>query len=106
MDSIPLQKATRFCEDKPIILITKTSDGVLKARCCVPKTYVSKQFDAQQWLTVFAKIFDATTAKPHQSENVTEMCSMKVKISSKHFEEQLKNARDRATSYYNKLHST
>ena len=36
MDSVPLQKATRMCTQIPVLLIA-SSEGVLKARCCVPK---------------------------------------------------------------------
>jgi len=36
MDTVPLQKATRMCPQIPVLLLAH-SEGVVKARCCVPK---------------------------------------------------------------------
>lgn len=36
MEEVPLQKATKHCTDRPILVIAK-ADGIVKARCCVPK---------------------------------------------------------------------
>ena len=36
MEEIPLQRATKLCTDRPILVIGMC-DGIVKARCCVPK---------------------------------------------------------------------
>lgn len=36
MEFVPLQKATKCCPDRPILVISCTA-GQIKARCCVPK---------------------------------------------------------------------
>lgn len=36
MEEVPLQKATKICTDRPILVISMT-DGYVKARCTVPK---------------------------------------------------------------------
>lgn len=36
MEEVPLQKATKHCTDRPILVIAR-GDNVVKARCCVPK---------------------------------------------------------------------
>lgn len=36
MEEVPLQKATKICSDRPILVISMT-DGCVKARCTVPK---------------------------------------------------------------------
>lgn len=36
MEMVPLQKATRCCNDRPILVIA-LENGLVKARCCVPK---------------------------------------------------------------------
>ena len=38
LESVSLQKATKHCPDIPVLIIGY-SDGVVKARCCVPKVY-------------------------------------------------------------------
>lgn len=38
MEEVPLQKATKVCPDRPILVISMT-DGYVKARCTVPKVY-------------------------------------------------------------------
>ena len=40
MEEIPLQKATRLCNDRPILVIGMCN-GIVKARCCVPQVSVS-----------------------------------------------------------------
>lgn len=36
LENVPLQKATQLCPDLPILVIAY-SDGMVKARCCVPE---------------------------------------------------------------------
>ena len=36
MKSVSLQKATKYINDRPILLLAST-DNMLKARCCIPK---------------------------------------------------------------------
>lgn len=36
LESVPLTKATKLCPDLPILVIAY-SDGLVKARCCVPE---------------------------------------------------------------------
>jgi hypothetical protein len=36
VDSVPLQKATRLCPQIPVLLLSH-SQGIVKARCCVPE---------------------------------------------------------------------
>lgn len=36
LENVPLQKATKLCPDLPILVIAY-SDGMVKARCCVPE---------------------------------------------------------------------
>lgn len=39
LETVSLQKATKLCQDLPIIVIAYT-DNTVKARCCVPKVDV------------------------------------------------------------------
>lgn len=39
LESISLQKATRLCTDRPILVMSLT-EGMVKARCCVPKVII------------------------------------------------------------------
>jgi alanyl-tRNA synthetase len=36
LESVSLQKATKFCSDIPVIIISY-ADNMVKARCCVPE---------------------------------------------------------------------
>jgi hypothetical protein len=36
LDTVPLQKATRMCPDIPVLILAH-SEGLVKARCCVPE---------------------------------------------------------------------
>jgi len=38
MEDIQLQKATRYCNNRPIIVLSLT-DGIVKARCCIPQVF-------------------------------------------------------------------
>ena len=38
VDSVPLEKATRMCPEIPVLLLAH-SQGIVKARCCVPKVH-------------------------------------------------------------------
>lgn len=42
LDNVPLQKATKFCPDVPILVVSLTENAV-KARCCVPKVIFNFQ---------------------------------------------------------------
>lgn len=36
MENVKLDKVTRYCKDKPVIIFSY-SNGLVKARCCVPE---------------------------------------------------------------------
>lgn len=42
-ENVPLQKATKFCLNMPVIVISYT-ECMVKARCCVPKVIKSYYF--------------------------------------------------------------
>ncbi|KAJ9578019.1 hypothetical protein L9F63_025121, partial [Diploptera punctata] len=63
MDSVPLQKATRLYPHIPILLVAY-SEGVLKARCCVPKELVKENFSAELWMQSVLQVLKAKGAPP------------------------------------------
>lgn len=36
MEDVSLQKATKLCPDRPVLVVSLTN-GMVKARCCVPQ---------------------------------------------------------------------
>ncbi|XP_049793473.1 alanine--tRNA ligase, mitochondrial isoform X2 [Schistocerca nitens] len=48
-EDIPLQKATKLCSSIPVLLLAR-SEGMIKARCCVPEGVASEKFNAQLWM--------------------------------------------------------
>ncbi|XP_067644666.1 alanine--tRNA ligase, mitochondrial isoform X2 [Eurosta solidaginis] len=97
VEEVPLQKATKLCTDRPI-LVASMCNSIIKARCCVPKKFISDQFDAEQWLKEFAVPFKAQVAAP-KGQNTAEVCNMKGKKVSTQFEEQLEEATTRANKF-------
>uniref|UniRef100_T1GEV4 Threonyl/alanyl tRNA synthetase SAD domain-containing protein n=1 Tax=Megaselia scalaris TaxID=36166 RepID=T1GEV4_MEGSC len=63
MEEVPLQKATKVCPDRPILVISMT-DGYVKARCTVPKDQVNSNFTAQKWMQEFASTFKGQVTIP------------------------------------------
>ncbi|XP_054735044.1 alanine--tRNA ligase, mitochondrial-like [Anastrepha obliqua] len=97
VEEVPLQRATKLCPDRPI-LVASMCEGIVKARCCVPKKFISDQFDAEQWLREFALVFKSQVAAP-KGQNSAEVCNMKGKKVSTQFEEQLEEALARANDF-------
>ncbi|XP_011183669.1 alanine--tRNA ligase, mitochondrial [Zeugodacus cucurbitae] len=97
VEEVPLQRATKLCTDRPI-LVASMCDNVVKARCCVPKKFVSDHFDAEQWLREFAVVFKSQVSAP-KGQNSAEICNMKGKKVSTSFEEQLEEAIARAQTF-------
>lgn len=77
-ETIPLQKATKLCTDRPVIIISH-SDGNVRARCCVPKDLVSPDFSAEKWLTVFVETLDGQMAATQKGQINSEVAMMKSK---------------------------
>ncbi|CAD7004945.1 unnamed protein product [Ceratitis capitata] len=97
VDEVPLQRATKLCSDRPILVVSMC-DSIVKARCCVPKKFISDQFDAEQWLKEFATVFKTQVAAP-KGQNSAEVCNMKGKKVSTQFEEQLEVAISKAQAF-------
>nr|CAD7459542.1 unnamed protein product [Timema tahoe] len=71
MATVPLQKATNICSNVPVLLIA-ISEGLVKARCCVPKHNVSEHFNAESWMQTILPIFQATGGPPRgQNPHIT-----------------------------------
>lgn len=91
MKSVPLQKATRYVKDRPVLVISLT-DGSLKARCVVPLSIANETFNAETWLGEVAKVFKAQTSPP-KGQNPKEMCNMKEKrVDAEKFDKLLQDA--------------
>ncbi|XP_058124882.1 alanine--tRNA ligase, mitochondrial [Anopheles ziemanni] len=91
LDDVQLSKATRYCPDRPILVISIT-DNQIKARATVPRSMVSERFNAERWLTEVANTFKAQTAAP-KGQNAAEVCNMKSrKVTKMDFESMLENA--------------
>nr|CAD7401637.1 unnamed protein product [Timema poppensis] len=71
MATVPLQKATNICSNVPVLLIA-ISEGLVKARCCVPKHNVSEHFNAESWMHTILSIFQASGGPPRgQNPHIT-----------------------------------
>lgn len=122
MKTVSLSKATRYLEDRPIMLFS-VSDETLKARCCVPSVsyfrcnfenfgflklflsqgFINEEFTAEQWLASVAQVFKSSVSAP-KGQNPRKVCNMKGKrISSDTIEEQIQEATSVATDYANKF---
>lgn len=99
METVPLQKATKLCTDRPVIIISH-SDGSVRARCCVPKGLVSPDFSADKWLLAFAEALDGQMMSPQKGQNTSEVAVMKSKRLDKILaNEQLETALKKANIY-------
>lgn len=100
MKSVSLQKATRYLKDRPVLIISLTN-GIAKARCCVPVHLVSDSFNAELWMNELASIFKAPVAPP-KGQNPREVCLMKEKkIHAENFDELLASAMNSAERFAN-----
>ncbi|EDW30166.1 GL22619 [Drosophila persimilis] len=97
VEEIPLQRATKLCSDRPILVVSMC-DSVVKARCCVPQNSVNQEFDASSWLQSFAATFGGQVAAP-KGQNPKIVCNMKGRKVSNLFEEQLEQALAKAHQY-------
>ncbi|XP_035787072.1 alanine--tRNA ligase, mitochondrial-like [Anopheles albimanus] len=92
LDEVQLSKATRYCPDRPILVVSIT-DNQVKARATVPPAFVSERFNAQRWLALVAQEFKAQSPTAPKGQNPTEVCNMKArKVTKAHFETMLENA--------------
>ncbi|KAK7866433.1 hypothetical protein R5R35_008960 [Gryllus longicercus] len=76
-DDIPLQKATKMCPHLPVLLIAASGDS-LKARCCVPKKFISEKFNAKLWMEEVLSVFEGKGFAP-RGQNSEEVFNMKKK---------------------------
>lgn len=98
MEDVKLQKATRLCPDRPILVMCVSGD-VVKARACVPVHLTSDKFNAERWLENVAKIFKGSVAAP-KGQNAALVSNMKpIKVKSSVVEEQIEEALGRATEF-------
>ncbi|XP_017862028.1 PREDICTED: alanine--tRNA ligase, mitochondrial [Drosophila arizonae] len=97
VEEIPLQRATKLCTDRPILVVSMC-DNIVKARCCVPQNCISKQFNASLWLQSFAETFNGQVAAP-KGQNPEVVCNMKGRKVNTQFEEQLEQAMRNAQLY-------
>uniref|UniRef100_A0A182P134 Alanine--tRNA ligase n=1 Tax=Anopheles epiroticus TaxID=199890 RepID=A0A182P134_9DIPT len=98
LEEVQLAKATRYCTDRPILVISIT-DNQVKARATVPPAMVSEQCNAERWLTVVAQQFKAQTSAP-KGQNAAEVCNMKArKVKMMDFEATLESALRAAKTY-------
>ncbi|XP_049295737.1 alanine--tRNA ligase, mitochondrial [Anopheles funestus] len=98
LEEVQLSKATRYCTDRPILVVSIT-DNQVKARATVPPSMVTEQCNAERWLAVVAQTFKAQTAAP-KGQNAAEVCNMKArKVKMMHFEATLENALRAAQTY-------
>ncbi|KAH8398376.1 hypothetical protein KR215_009514 [Drosophila sulfurigaster] len=97
VEEIPLQRATKLCTDRPILVVSMCNN-IVKARCCVPKNCTSERFNATLWLQSFAKTFGGQVATP-KGQNSELMCNMKGRKVNTQFEEQLEQAMCSAQAY-------
>jgi alanyl-tRNA synthetase len=101
MKSVSLQKATRYIKDRPVLVISLTDNSV-KARCCVPQSFVTESFTAESWLREFSKTFKAQVAPP-KGQDPKETCNMKEKrVESEEFDSLLNQAIEIATEFAEK----
>ncbi|EDW69283.1 alanine--tRNA ligase, mitochondrial [Drosophila virilis] len=97
VEEIPLQRATKLCTDRPILVVSMC-DNIVKARCCVPQNCISEQFNATLWLQSFAKTFGGQVATP-KGQKAEIVCNMKGRKVDTQFEEQLEQAMGNAQVY-------
>ncbi|EDV40362.1 uncharacterized protein Dana_GF23971 [Drosophila ananassae] len=97
VEEIPLQRATKLCQDRPILVISMC-DSVVKARCCVPPNCATDKFNASAWLQSFADTFGGQVAAP-KGQDPQVVCNMKGRRVNNQFEEQLEQAMARAHSF-------
>lgn len=97
VEEIPLQRATKLCPDRPILVVSMC-DSVVKARCCVPASCISDQFNAYTWLQSFAETFGGQVAAP-KSQDPQAVCNMKGRRVNNLFEEQLEQALAKANAF-------
>ncbi|KAH8378702.1 hypothetical protein KR009_000796 [Drosophila setifemur] len=97
VEEIPLQRATKLCQDRPILVISMC-DSVVKARCCVPPSFINDRFNASTWLQSFAETFKGQVAAP-KGQNAQAVCNMKGRRVSNLFEEQLEQAMAKAQAH-------
>lgn len=82
-EAIPLQRATKYCPDRPILVVCRnTNDGSIRARCTVPRQQVSNRFGAASWLAVLAQVFEAQLADPQKGQRPEEVAVMKSRTMS------------------------
>lgn len=99
LESVHLQRATRFCTDRPIIVLSSTA-GQIKARCCVPRKFVTEKFSAQLWLTTVADTFETVICPSPSGRNIEVVCHMKPKkLTSVIFDEKLETAMQLASNF-------
>lgn len=91
MKSVSLQKATRYVEDRPVLILSVTDD-MIKARCCIPKKFITKDFNAEKWLMQVNSVFKGQLSPP-KGQNPEEVCNMKPrKIQTLIVDEQISEA--------------
>ncbi len=99
LGSVHLQKATRFCTDRPIIVLSSTDDEI-KARCCVPRSYVSDKFSARLWLSTVANGLETEICSSPSEDNLEEVChTIPKKLTSIIFDERLETAMQQASDF-------
>lgn len=100
LETVHLQKATRFCTDRPIIVLS-SSDGEINARCCVPEKFVTEKFSAYLWLSTVANAFETELICPSPSGlHKDEVCHIKPKtLTSITFDEKLEAAMQQASDF-------
>ncbi|KAH8255936.1 hypothetical protein KR026_002977 [Drosophila bipectinata] len=97
VEEIPLQRATKLCQDRPILVVSMC-DSVVKARCCVPPSCATDKFNASAWLQSFADTFGGQVAAP-KGQDPQVVCNMKGRRVNNQFEEQLEQAMAKAHAY-------
>lgn len=97
VEEIPLQRATKLCQDRPILVVSMC-DSVVKARCCVPPNCATDKFNASAWLQSFADTFGGQVAAP-KGQDPQVVCNMKGRRVNNQFEEQLEQAMAKAHAF-------
>lgn len=98
MENVRLQKATRLCADRPVLVMC-LSGGQIKARACVPAGMVGDDFNAEKWLEVVAGVFGAQIAAP-KGQDPLQVCNMKAKkVNMSVVEEQMDVSQQKARDF-------
>lgn len=63
LESVSLQKVTRFCTDTPVLVIARNR-GMVKASCFVPREMASSEFNAELWMQTVLPIFKGNGGPP------------------------------------------